>query len=108
MVHKKPVSAKELKAIQKALKPYFDQHPRARLDMYRRDKFILRMRIIDPDFDGMTQEQRDDLIWDMLYKNLHEDLLQELSMVLLLSPREVKESMVNIDFEKPQPVTVEG
>lgn len=56
----------------------------------------------------MTQEQRDDLIWDMLYKNLHEDLLQELSMVLLLSPREVKESMVNIDFEKPQPVTVEG
>lgn len=106
MNHRINLLPKESKAFLTALKPYLDQHPKAQVDMYRRGKYILRLRIIDPDFAGMDRKDRDDLIWDMLYERLPKELLEDITMVLLLTPAEADESMANTDFEKPLPLEV--
>jgi len=99
------LAKQEEKLILKALQPYLSAHPKARLEMYRRGKFILRIRIIDPDFAGMDRIERDNLIWSYL-DQVPGDITQDITMLLLLTPAEASESFTNQDFEKPLPLEV--
>jgi len=99
------LAKQEEKLILKALKPYLAAHPKARVEMYRRGKFILRIRIIDPDFGGMDRFERDDLVWSYL-DQIPGDITQDITMLLLLTPDETSDSFANLDFEKPLPLEV--
>lgn len=88
--------------IQKALELYQAKHPQAKIDLYRWDRVSVRIRIIDPQFAGKGRADRSRYVWDYL-ETLPDDVQGEISMVLLLTPDEVKTSFANMEFEDPVP-----
>ena len=88
--------------IKQVLTAYEKDHPKAKIDMYRQNSASVRIRIIDSDFDGMSKRERNDLIWKYL-EPLSEDSQGDLSMLVLLTPSEVKTSLANMEFEDPVP-----
>ena len=86
-----------------ALKPYLDAHPNAKLDSYAQNSVSIRIRVIDPDFRDVNRADRYDLIWDFLEEKLPEHLIQQITVLLLLTPDEVETSFANMDFEDPIP-----
>jgi hypothetical protein len=77
-------------------------HPRARIDVKRYNSVSVRVRIIDPDFEGKRMAERDAEIWDVL-KQLPEDIYGEVSLILPFTPQESKTSHMNEEFEHPTP-----
>jgi stress-induced morphogen len=92
----------DIPEIMEALEPYQRSHPGARIRSYRQNSASIRIRIIDPDFQGMDRAERHDLVWDIL-ESLSEDILSDITILLLLTPKEVKTSFANMDFENPIP-----
>jgi hypothetical protein len=88
--------------IKQVLASYEKDHPKAKIDMYRQNSASVRIRIIDSDFEGMSKRERNDLIWKYL-EPLSEDSQGDLSMLVLLTPSEVKRSLANMEFEDPVP-----
>jgi stress-induced morphogen len=88
------------KQIRDALKQYAEQHPQAKIDIDRRLHAAIRIRIVDPDFAGIDRADRHDLIWD-LFEGLSEDVVSEIYLLLLLTPKEAKTSIGNMEFDHP-------
>jgi stress-induced morphogen len=85
-----------------ALESYAASHPRAAIDVYRQDRFSVRVRIIDPDFAQMSRPQRHDLVWRTL-DMLADDVQSDISMLVLVAPDELAMSGSNMEFEDPVP-----
>jgi stress-induced morphogen len=94
-----------LEAIAAALSRYQEDHPRAHTKAYRHNSVAIRVRITDPDFAAMDKFQRHDLVWKY-FDPLSEETVNQISMLLLLSPAEVKRSLANMDFDDPLPSTI--
>jgi stress-induced morphogen len=99
---KKPTYGPDIPEITEALEPYKRLHPKSKIKSYRQNSASIRIRIIDPDFEGMDRVERHDLVWGIL-EALDEDILSEISVLLLLTPEEVKTSFANMDFDYPIP-----
>ena len=82
------------------LQPYKDKHPNGQITISEVNVLSIRIRVIDPDFEHMTVLEREDEIWPLL-KKLHDEIYLNLSMVLLLSPKEAETSWANFEFENP-------
>ncbi len=91
-----------LKQIVAALKEYNATHPRAEIEAYRQNSVSVRIRVIDPDFQGKSRVQRDDEVWVYLNK-LQEETVQEVSLLLLFTPDETAKSWANMEFDNPTP-----
>ena len=81
---------------------YLPSHPRAKIHPKRYNSVSVRVRIIDPDFAGKSMVQRDDAAWKVL-DTLPADVREEISWLLLLTPEEVRTSLMNQEFEDPSP-----
>jgi stress-induced morphogen len=81
---------------------YEAAHPRAEIEVYRRNSASVRIRIIDPDFAGMDRAARHNHVWDLL-DELPEDVQSQISVLLLLTPEETGKSLANQDFDHPIP-----
>ncbi len=92
----------EVREIKQALSSYSRLHPNAKVDAYRQNSGSIRVRIIDPDFRKLDKAVRHDQIWEVL-DPLSEDILSQITVLLLLTPEEVKTSFANMDFENPIP-----
>ena len=92
----------EVRAILERLESHRVSHPRAKISSYRQNSGSIRIRIIDPDFRRLDRAQRHDQIWEIL-EPLPEDLLTQITVLLLLTPGETKQSIANMDFENPIP-----
>jgi stress-induced morphogen len=88
--------------IEDALKKYGVQHTRAAINVYRQNSAAIRIRIIDPDFSGLDLVERDTRLWRIL-DELPEEVLNEITLLLLLTPEEVGSSFANHEFENPLP-----
>jgi hypothetical protein len=82
---------------------YLPDHPQATVDVYRYNPASIRVRVIDPDFAGKSLTARDTPVWELLEKTLPEESLAEINLLLLLTPREAKKSLMNLEFEDPTP-----
>lgn len=102
MDKRKPATQTQEKAIRKALAPFLAKHPKAQLDMYRRNQYALRMRVIDPGFEGMDLVDRDTLIREYL-DSLPDEIMDDLTMIVLITPKESATSVANFDYDNPQP-----
>lgn len=80
-------------------------HPEARIDLYRPNSVSIRIRVIDPRFAGLGMPARHDRVWAHLEK-LPDEVVGEISMVLLLAPGEVDRSISNFEFEHTAPSRV--
>lgn len=102
MAKKKQHKDKVATKVEEVLSEYTNAHSKAKLDVQRQNSVSIRIRIIDPDFSDMNRVERDDLIWEYL-KKLPEEVQSEITMVLLLTPKETRNSFANMDFEDPIP-----
>jgi stress-induced morphogen len=97
---------KGLLAIKKALEVYEKAHPAARIELYRQNSISVRIRVIDPAFAGLEKSERHDKIWDHLV-TLPDEIQGDVSMLVVLTPEEVKRSMANLEFENPSPSLIQ-
>lgn len=89
-----------IKRIVEQLKQYEAGHPKAVIEVYRKNSVSIRVRVVDPDFRTLSRSERSRLVWPLL-RELPEETLSEVSMVLLLSPEEKKTSLVSLEFDDP-------
>jgi len=81
---------------------YGIEHPQAQFEVYRYNSVSIRIRVIDPDFSGLTRTERDTLMWHILDK-LPEEIRADITLLVLLAPGEESSSFVNREFEDPTP-----
>ena len=91
-----------LKQIVKALAQYAAGHPMAEIEVYRHNIVSVRIRIIDPTFKGMSRGEREVDLW-ALFNELPEEVVQDISIVILLTPTESKKSFASMEFDDPIP-----
>jgi stress-induced morphogen len=82
-------------------KNYRKDHPDAVIDVYKRNKYSIRIRIIDPSFAGKDDVAREEEVLSIL-KKLPNETFTNITMLLLLTPGETRDSFGNVDFEHPQ------
>jgi hypothetical protein len=91
-----------LKQIATALKTYDAAHPQTEIEAYRQNSVSVRIRVIDPDFARKSRAQREEEVWAALDR-LPEEVVAEISLMLLLTPEEAKKSFANFEFDNPIP-----
>jgi stress-induced morphogen len=89
-----------LEAVEVALRPYIADHADATVEIYRQNHESIRVRIVDQSFQGVSKADRHDLVWRLL-ESLPYDVLSDISVLLLLTPGETKDSLMNLEFEQP-------
>ncbi len=91
-----------LRQIKNALGEYDIVHPNAEIEAYRQNSVSVRIRVLNPEFTGRTRAQREEEVWACLDK-LPEEASAEISLLLLLTPEEAKNSIASIEFDDPIP-----
>lgn len=75
-----------------------------KVDAYRQNSASIRVRVIDPQFEGMPLDQREDLVMNVL-EELPETTRADILMLLVLSPNELgtltSQALNNLEFEDP-------
>jgi stress-induced morphogen len=91
-----------IESIERALQPYQQDHPSSEIDIYRQNSVSIRVRVIDPDFAGMSRVARNDRVWKY-FDQLSDEEQGDISMLVLLTPEETRASMANLEFDDPIP-----
>jgi len=91
-----------LDALKSALQQYQRKNPSAQIDMYRQNSASIRIRVVDESFAELPRSARHRLIWEHLRK-IPEDVRGEVSMLVLLTPKEQPSSFANMEFDDPVP-----
>lgn len=82
---------------------YLPDHTDAEIEVYRYNSASIRVRIVAPHFADISRSQRDKEVWPLLRKHLPDDILSQISLLLLLTPKEQNGSLMNREFEVPSP-----
>ena len=91
--HSDPV----IEEIISALKIFEADHPNARIELYRRDRFSVLIRMIDEDFSSQNRAERNHNVWKY-FDLLSEETQSDISSLILLTPEETSTSISSIDF----------
>ncbi len=89
---------KETKAIEKFLRKEF---PTA--ECYRYSPGVIRIRIVDPRFAGLSRSERRELVLPHI-RELPEETQLDVTMLVLVTEEEKPRSPVNLEFEDPSPI----
>ena len=92
----------QVQHIKDTLAGYQDAHPNADIEVKLQNSVSIRVRIIDPDYEGMDRVDREPPVWKLL-KTLPEDIFTNITMLLLLTPKEAESSLANLEFNDPIP-----
>ena len=84
------------------LEDYERRHPDASGEAYRHNSASVRIRIIDPGFSNVDRVAREDSIWGEL-ESLPEDVRADITMLVLVAPNEVDDSLASREFQDPVP-----
>ena len=91
-----------LHAIVERLEQYAHAHSGAVVAVYRHSPYTVRVRVIDPGFQGMSKSERHRRVWQYL-ADLDEEVLNDLSTLILLTEAERNASLSNQEFDDPIP-----
>jgi stress-induced morphogen len=94
----KAMRTKDSRYIEKILREAFPN-----TDAYRYNSASIRVRVIDPRFEGKSHEKRDAIVEPFLDK-LPKNIQAQIINLVTLSPREMADSaneLANIEFEDP-------
>lgn len=69
---------------------------------YRQNIASIRVRLVSNEFEGLTLSEREKIVLPIV-RMLSEDIQDQLTMLLLLTPSEVAKSFANLEFERPIP-----
>jgi hypothetical protein len=94
----------ETRMIEDCLRPHFRQ-----VDAYRYNSASIRVRVIDPQFEGMKRDRRDALVeteLDKLPLETQRDIVTLFTFApseLTQTPKTFREFMQNTEFDDPSP-----
>jgi len=86
--------------IEDALEEYVVEHPGAKFKVKRQNSVAIRIRVTGPAFRGMDRLKREEQVWEFLDK-LPDKARSQITFVLLLTPEEERDSLLNQEFERP-------
>ena len=95
----------QVQQILDVLAEYERVHPKAQIEGRRHSPVSIRLRIIDPDFQGKDRLEREPELWTLLQR-LPEDVFVNITLLLLLTPEEAEKSFASQEFEHPVPTRV--
>jgi stress-induced morphogen len=96
----------ETARIEQLLLKHFPNHSTAHPPtVYRYNSASIRIRIVDDCFNGKTRSERERLVLPLLDK-LSEETQSDITVLLLLTPEEMGQSLMNLEFENPTPSRV--
>jgi hypothetical protein len=85
--------------VEEVLRPFFPN-----TDAYRFNSASIRIRVIDPRFEGKSNEERDSMV-EPLLSQLPESIQADIMNLLTMTPDEVTNSLrkqfANLEFEDP-------
>src|SRR5438034_14013 len=84
---------------------YLPAHDRAQIKVYRYNSTSIRIRILDPDFAGKSIVEREEMVWPIL-DALPDEIVQDISILLLLTPEERNSSFLSQEFDTPSRSTL--
>jgi stress-induced morphogen len=99
----RPPKDKAVRQMKAVLDEFERDHKGAKASLYRQNGGSVRIRVVDKAFSRLSKGDRHDLVWGYLADRLPEDVLQEISVLLLLAPTERKSSFMNLEFDDPIP-----
>ncbi len=67
---------------------------------YRYNSVSIRVRVIDKGFKGLSRIERENLVMPLL-RALEQITLDDITLLLLLTPEEAETSMMNLEFDDP-------
>lgn len=100
MVEIKGMVDNGLQVFANALRRYQEAHLHSDCTLYRQNAASIRIRVVDEDFRDLLKTERYDLVWEY-FKGIPESTLNDLSVLLTLTPEEVDSSFANFEFENP-------
>lgn len=80
---------------------YGSRHPKATISVYRYNSGSIRVRVIDPEFSGKGPVEREEAVWPLL-ETLPPEVREEITILLLISPKERKVSLLSREFDRPR------
>lgn len=89
-----PRRTRDTKRIESVLGRHFQS-----VDAYRSNNVSIRVRVIDPSFKVLSRAEREDVVVPLL-KNLPQELVEDITVLLLFAPDELERSSANLDFEE--------
>ena len=89
-----------LEGVRDALSQFKLAHPKAKIDCYRQSKSNIRLRVIDESYAGQLIKSRHQSLWKVL-ENLSLEDRNQVTLMVLLTPEETADSIVNYEFENP-------
>ena len=92
--------------LKSALDAYERQFVGAEASIYRQNPASVRVRIIDDRVKAMSRSRRHDELWQFLAEQVGDDVMGEVSMLLVLPHSELRSSLSNLEFEDPMPSRV--
>jgi stress-induced morphogen len=92
----------ESRKVEEVLGEQFQQ-----VDAYRYNSASIRVRVVDPKFEGKSIEDRESLV-EPLLNRLPENIQADIINLLTLAPSEIRDqlnrhSLVNLEFDDPSP-----
>ena len=91
----------ETRRIERLLRKWFKK-----ANAYRQNSASIRVRVIDPRFEGMSADRREDQVMEVL-DELPEKTRADILMLLILAPSELATlspmALSNLEFEQPLP-----
>ncbi len=94
----------ESRGVEAALGGHFE-----RVDSYRYNSASIRVRVIDPRFEGMPRDERERMVEEQISR-LPEDTQRDIVTIFCFAPSELakvpktfREFMLNAEFEDPSP-----
>jgi len=87
--------------LQQVLQEYESANPGATVTLYRQNSGSIRVRILDERFSGLSKGQRHDQAWKFIADRIGDEDIQEISVLLLLTPGEQRSSLMNLEFDDP-------
>ena len=98
-------TTKETRAIEKLIDKHFPDCPKDLPRAYRYSPYSIRARIVDPRFKKMNRSERDKMVLPLI-QTLPDETQEDLTILLLLAPDELKDSLMNREYENPSPSLV--
>jgi stress-induced morphogen len=93
----------ETRRIEELLKEHFPNYPSQYPPVaYRYNSVSIRVRLVHDLFKGKSLAEREDMILPLI-RQLPEKIQADITILLLLTPKEVQTSMMNLEFENPTP-----
>ncbi len=96
-----------LRAVAGVLEQYVADHPGAEAELYRRGEYLIRVRVVDGRFAGLTRGQRHRAVWHYLLR-LPDEVLSDVTYVLAVTPDERGASPASHEFDDPTPLYQPG